>query len=330
MKFNYICLFLVLLFISGEQCLADENATEFNECDFSLVGWAAVAGSTTGGEGGAIVTVTNATELEDALNDTNPMIIEFSGVIEGVFQVSSDKTLRGADENATIAGSLVINGTSNIILQNFNVDSFNSTFEEGISITNSAHHIWIDHLAVFDGAKGNINIKRKSNYVTISWTKFYYDQVTSEQFSNLVGDVDSYIDADGNVTDDSGYLEVTFHHCWWGQNVQQRMPRVRYGKVHTFNNYYASSGNKYCIRAGKGSSVVVENNYFDQVSHPHELYYKVVNEAEIFAEGNIYDGIQGKIDDTASGFIPPYVYDLDEAVNIPSIVTQCSGPQSLM
>ena len=48
---------------------------------------------------------------------------------------------------------------------------------------------------------------------------------------------------------------VTWHHNWWSSNVHERMPRVRFGDVHVFDNYYSSSGNNYCIRAGFHSNV---------------------------------------------------------------------------
>jgi pectate lyase len=63
------------------------------------------------------------------------------------------------------------------------------------------------------------------------------------RFSNLVGH------SDNNASEDAGRLHVTFHHNWWGQLVHERMPRVRFGRVHVYNNFYNSPGNNYCIRA---------------------------------------------------------------------------------
>jgi pectate lyase len=54
------------------------------------------------------------------------------------------------------------------------------------------------------------------------------------------------------------------------------MPRVRFGQVHVFNNYYGTGtntnlNNDHCIRAGYESDVRVESNYFDRVNTPHEV-----------------------------------------------------------
>ncbi len=47
---------------------------------------------------------------------------------------------------------------------------------------------------------------------------------------------------------------ITFHHNWWSTNVAERMPRVRFGQVHAFNNYYGTGlgtnlDNDHCVRA---------------------------------------------------------------------------------
>ncbi|MBE7369303.1 pectate lyase [Ramlibacter pallidus] len=67
-----------------------------------------------------------------------------------------------------------------------------------------------------------------------------------------------------------GRIDVTFHHNHW-QNVVQRMPRVRFGRVHVYNNYYegtrAAGGNDYLYSEawtlGTAAKIVTENNLFD-------------------------------------------------------------------
>ena len=49
-----------------------------------------------------------------------------------------------------------------------------------------------------------------------------------------------------NVAADVGHLNVTWHHNWWADNVNQRMPRSRRGKIHIFNNLFTATGNSYC------------------------------------------------------------------------------------
>ena len=57
-----------------------------------------------------------------------------------------------------------------------------------------------------------------------------------------------------------------------GDNVLERMPRVRFGQVHVFNNLYGigtgASSNDHCVRAAHEADVRVESNYFDIVDPP--------------------------------------------------------------
>jgi pectate lyase len=73
-----------------------------------------------------------------------------------------------------------------------------------------------------------------------------------------------------------GKIDVTFH-CNYFQNTVQRMPRVRFGRVHVFNNYYQVERNQnipgtttpvdYRVTdawiLGTASKLVTEHNLFD-------------------------------------------------------------------
>ena len=84
---------------------------------------------------------------------------------------------------------------------------------------------------------------------------------SGHRFSNLIGSAD-------DVPSDVGHLNVTFHHDWWAENVNQRMPRTRNGKIHVFNNLFTSAGNRYCTNAGISRSLLVENNVYIGVNNP--------------------------------------------------------------
>jgi pectate lyase len=228
--------------------------------------------------------------------------------------------LRGTDAAAAISGSLILSGSRNVILQNFTVDAGASSFEDGVSITESAHHLWTDHLTVLDAADGNLDIKRESDFITISWTKFYYARGGDHRFSNLVGHSDDFTADDDN-------LNITYHHCWWSDGVIERMPRIRFGDVHSYNNYFNSPGNNYCIRAAKGASVLIENNYFQNVKNPHEINNEDGVPANVTARGNIYDNTTGEQRRQGTAFTPPYHYTLDDADAVPDMVRACAGPR---
>jgi pectate lyase len=91
-----------------------------------------------------------------------------------------------------------------------------------------------------------------------------------------------------------------------------------------FNNYYSSSGNNYCIRAGFEANLLVENNYFEGVDTPHEFDGAG---AVISAMGNVYSGISGAQDSSGGAFSPPYAYQAEAAEGARGAVMANAGAQ---
>jgi len=134
--------------------------------------------------------------------------------------------------------------------------------------------------------------------------------------------------SDGAADEDEGKLRITVHHNWLGSNVIERMPRVRFGQVHVFNNYYSGSGNNYCVGAGFQSKVLVQNNYFDNVKDPH-IFYNGETTAQIVASGNVYIGVSNTSKRDAgqgAAFTPPYQAVLDPANSVKAMVMEGAGP----
>lgn len=124
---------------------------------------------------------------------------------------------------------------------------WNSEYDS-ISV-NGGKRVWIDHCTFSDGDRpdklfppifpfphneitqkvqhhdGSVDITNGANLVTLSYNVFRDHDKT-----NLIGGSDS-------SKLDTGLLNVTFHHNLF-ENVGQRMPRVRFGKVHLYNNAY--------------------------------------------------------------------------------------------
>ena len=143
--------------------------------------------------------------------------------------------------------------------------------QDAVTVDKSSKNIWFDHDAVSDGSDGNLDITHASDFITISYTKFFYSTKRSDpndtgpmghRVCNLIGHSDS------NTSEDTGHLNVTFHHDWWADNVMERMPRVRFGKVHVFNNLYTAAGNNYAVGLGYYGNVRTENNVFQGVNVP--------------------------------------------------------------
>lgn len=295
------------------------------------IGWAAVAGGTTGGQGGQVVTVANKADFLSAVEGDTPRIVQVIGTIHGDYNipnVGSNKTIVGIGYDARIVGfSVKVADVDNVILRNI-------TFQGGMPqdglICRRATHLWIDHCTFLDAADGLLDITDQCDYVTVSWCKFYYtSRINPHRFACLVGSTDD------NPTD-AGKLNVTFHHNWWGRYVDQRMPRGRYGSNHVFNNYYSCSGNSYCIGGSWGFKVLLENNYFDHVNNPMRDAGTVnvgaggTYTVEIKSVGNIFDGCTGSMQTYGNAFVPAYPYTLDAAANIPFIVKEGAGARILV
>jgi pectate lyase len=307
------------------------------------VGWATVSGdnvSTTSGGGNATpVRPASASELLGYASDSTPRVIEISGTFDVPrLQINSNKTLIGIGNSATINGGLRIRGSSsspvtNVIVQNLRVNGATSDVDNDAVQIYFAHHVWIDHLDIWDGRDGNLDITHAANWITVSWTKFRYTtayqrppgESSDHRFSSLIGHDDD------NASEDNGRLKVTFHHNWWAERVIERMPRVRFGEVHVFNNYYSSAGNNYCVRAGRNAHLLLEANFFDGVDNPHEFNDDADElTAHITERNSSYNGAGGSRS-VGGGGTPftnaPYAPAVESAANVPSIVTACAGPR---
>jgi len=297
--------------------------------DIAPIGFASVSAlgleGTTGGEGGQVVTVTTADRLSYYASRNEPYIIQVQGeLLASSISIRDNKTVVGIGERPTIRGQLYVNGHSNVIIRNLYITGANG---DCISIINKAHHVWVDHCDLSDATDGLCDITRQSDYVTVSWCRFSYSKPEGDhRLVCLIGSSDKHV-ADANA------LHITMHHNWWAENCIERMPSVRYGTVHLFNNYYTSSGNNYCIRSRLDSEVLVENCFFSGVNDPHTIYVAKTEKALsiskgcLKAVGNIYDHTTGLRQEEGQVFASPYRYTLDKAERVPDIIRAGVGPQ---
>ncbi|HUI07500.1 MAG TPA: PKD domain-containing protein [Verrucomicrobiae bacterium] len=309
---------------------------------FAVDGYATINGTTTGGEGGPTVTVTNLLDLIKYVGTDVPYNVQLQGSIfcPTKITVKSDKTIVGLGTNATINGNVYVSGVSNIVVQNLFItnptdDNFNGPDDEdGITVINGANHIWIDHCTFSDCRDGEVDITKTSDWVTVSWCKFFYTPppyTNGHHFVNLIG-------ADDGDTNDLGTLHVTFHHNWWSTLCVERMPSVRFGRVHCFNNYYNASGNDYCVRTRIDAQCLIENNFFENVRNPWERYVTSGDAGLLLARSNnvAYPSTSYGVTWRASGsdvlisgtdtvFTPPYSYTPDGALSVKSLVTNSAG-----
>ncbi|MCX8091932.1 MAG: hypothetical protein N3I86_13535, partial [Verrucomicrobiae bacterium] len=198
--------------------------------------------------------------------------------------------------------------------------------------------VWIDHCTIMDCADGAIDITQQSDNITISWCRFTYTSAApgNHNYVSLIAASDA----------DTGNYRVTYHHNWWDVNCIERMPSVRFGRAHIFNNYYNAPGNNYCVRTRKQAECRVENNFFQNVRNPWEQYITSFGDVQgkLFAAGNNVAFLQSAFGVTWTGnitnndgtvrmmipgtnvvFTPPYSYTLDPVANVPALVTNFAG-----
>lgn len=296
----------------------------------SPVGWATHNGSVTGGKGGDTISVSTFADLKSHAESEAAKVIILTGSVgtgggaNSRIYIKSNKTILG-DKGAELHGYFIINKMSNIIIRNLKVrgdGARDNGNDDGISVITSSR-LWFDHLDISDGEDGNLDIKRESNYITISWCKFSYTSAsTAHEFSNLIGHSDDHLA-------DRGHSKVTLHHNYWAAGVRQRMPSVRFGQVHIVNNYYRSDsdGNDYCIAAGKEANLLIENNVFENIQQPLRYIGEAATAVEL--NNNLFINAPGDKVETGTAFSPPYPYIMTAPEDVETLVKNNPGPTDL-
>lgn len=290
------------------------------------------ANNVTGGAGGTVVTVTTAANFKSYTESTSTYIIQVSGTIDlgsvgGGVRICSNKTIKGIDANAKIIGRLGFrDDQTNVIIERLTITNPSYSEADGIQLRDRVTNVFINKCTIYDCGDGGIDITNESDFITVSWCKFYYTHDLGHNFVNLIGSGDEEYD-------DRGKLRVTFHHNWWGHMCKERMPRVRFGKVHVYNNYYSNllSGG-YCIGVGVESEIRIESNYFNSVPIAWKNYSGTPFTGKVgWDSGNIFDNCVISIwapNNYSTIFIPPYSYNLSNASDIPYLVESYAGAQT--
>lgn len=227
------------------------------------------AGAPTGGTGGTTTTVTNYAELKAQCEDSTTRIIKVSGTISSgvnnaIIQVNSNKTIVGNTGSSLVGIALHVAGTdgtntwkSNVIFQNLKITGVTAAGVDAMRLY-MAQRVWIDHCEFSGNTGGDVPLEiifRSSN-ITVSYCKF-----VDTNYALGIG-------SDEARTADRTYFNITVHHCHF-LNCTQRAPRVYFGKVHLFNNFYqwnkAGSNNIYGIAVSFESTVKIEANYFEDL-----------------------------------------------------------------
>ncbi len=313
------------------------------------MGWASSNGGTTGGAGGTEVTVATMADLQKYAKMPGKYIIWVKGTMGSYgtrgngngdrVTLSNDKSILGLP-GAHVKGGFDLSNVKNVIMRNLvvegpgAVDNDGGTAGEGrqdaIAVVNESKNIWFDHLSVMDGEDGNTDITKASDFVTISWTRFTYTDKSyasgtsgmSHRFCNLLGGSDTEKSSGGVASD--GKLNVTFYKTWWGAGVAERMPRVRFGKVHVANCLFnsADKGQGHCVRAAFKADLLVESNVFIGQKKPIDLFDN--DFTAITVKNNIFTNCSGNTAGSGTAFTPPYTLALGATATLEKEITDAA------
>jgi pectate lyase len=198
--------------------------------------------------------------------------------------VGSNTTIVGLGGSKLTGINLVVGSKAyNVILRNLRLEDAHDCFPSWdptdgatgnwnslydlVSVTGGTH-VWVDHVNLSDGNNtddiqpllfgrpyqvhdGALDITKAADLVTVSWCDFFDHDKTM-----LIGSTNT-------VGADVGKLRVTLHHNRFA-NTGQRVPRVRFGQVDVYDNYYYATDEAsyvYSIGVGVFASVYAENNF---------------------------------------------------------------------
>jgi pectate lyase len=299
--------------------------------DFSLIGYASTAGGTTGGAGGITNSVSTREEFLAAIKASDPRVILVTGPIalgQSRAEIRSHKTIIGVGTNSGFIGGVSIKGASNIVLRNLHFPMPGSAAKDDGLTTSRAHHIWVDHCNFGDCTDGQFDITHGSDFITISWCKFSYtDRSNTHRLSMLIGN------RDDTSAEDKGKLNVTLHHNWFGTLVNSRMPRVRYGQVHVFNDYYNDEGTDslYCIGLGCSAHVLLESSCFEGAKTPWRTQPSSESAGCVpgviqWNDDNVFEACKVPTElPNSTVFKPSYTYKLDAGKDVKEVVIKNAG-----
>ncbi|XP_020114305.1 pectate lyase 1-like [Ananas comosus] len=214
--------------------------------------------ATVGGLHGEVYRVTTLADngcgsLREGCRKSEPLwiVFEVSGTIhlQSRLMVSSFKTIDGRGQRVKITGKgLLLYQCEHVIVCNLEFEGGRGPDVDAIQIKPNSRHIWIDRCSLRDYSDGLIDITLGSTDVTVSRCRF-----STHDKAMLIGCSCS------DIMDRC--IRVTVHHCFF-DGTRQRHPRVRFGKVHLYNNYTRNWG-IYAVCASVESQLVSQCNVYE-------------------------------------------------------------------
>jgi pectate lyase len=290
--------------------------TSADAAETSPIGFGA---GTTGGGSASAVTVSTLTAFKSAVTGNSAKVVRVNGLISlsGQVDVGSNTTVLGVGSSSGFTGGgLRLKNVTNVVVRNLNISKPVAP-SDGITVQASTK-VWIDHNSFSadrdhdkDHYDGLLDINHGSDNVTVSWNTF------KDHFKgSLVGH------SDNNASEDTGHLKVTYHHNHFS-NVYSRIPSLRFGTGHFYNNYVAGADT--ACHSRMGAQMLVENNVFraTKVAVTTNRSSDVDGYANV--RGNDLGGAATEISRTGTFTTPPYGYTAEPASTVVASVTSGAG-----
>ncbi|WP_217238319.1 polysaccharide lyase family 1 protein [Streptomyces sp. AC555_RSS877] len=277
----------------------------------------------TGGGGATAVTVSSLAAFKTAVTGNSAKVVKVNGLIplSGQVDVGSNTTVLGVGSSSGFTGGgLRLKKVTNVVIRNLNISKPLAP-ADGVTVEASTK-VWIDHNSFSadrdhdkDYYDGLLDINHGSDNVTVSWNTF------KDHFKgSLAGH------SDNNASEDTGHLKVTYHHNQFS-NVYSRIPSLRFGTGHFYDNYVVGADT--AVHSRMGAQMLVENNVFR--STKVAVTTNRSSDVDGFANlrGNDLGGAATEISRVGTFTTAPYSYTAEPASSVVASVTSGAGTGKL-
>ncbi|MFJ1970130.1 polysaccharide lyase family 1 protein [Streptomyces sp. NPDC087903] len=278
---------------------------------------------TTGGGSATALTVSTLSAFKTAVTGNTAKVVKVNGLISlsGQVDIGSNTTVLGVGSSSGFTGGgLRLKKVTNVVVRNLNISKPVAP-ADGITVQASTK-VWIDHNSFSadrnhdkDYYDGLLDINHGSDYVTVSWNTF-----KDHYKGSLVGH------SDNNASEDTGHLRVTYHHNQFS-NVYSRIPSLRFGTGHFYDNYVV--GAETAVHSRMGAQMLVENNVFRSTVVAVTTSRDSDVDGYANLRGNDLGGAATEISRVGTFTSAPYGYTAEPASTVVASVTGGAGAGKL-
>ncbi len=241
--------------------------------------------------------------------------------LQSPLRLKKDKTFDGRGRDVRIAGMGVLtDGSSNLVFENITfaapaITVLDTSSRRALSIHNGTHNVWVDHCTFEEYPLVELDVKRGSYGVTISWSRF--ENAQTGVLFGLAGDI---------IKDTAQNL--TAHHNYFA-GLSNDGILSHGGDLHAYNNFFDGvemSG----VVCSDSARCLVENNIFNN-EMPVTLYRWYNEDGSpvdstvgfVSMKDNLLTAGGDALDGDALGYKPDYKYgaDIADADNAWSVKT---------